>query len=157
MSGYVLSLAMYLIYRTIGMVISWLYVHNLWDINIVCCLWLPAGQYCGVDGLSVPTGDCTAGWYCANGAYSDMPVEFDSATADFTINITCPGYLTNNTGGPCTAGRHTAIDLFWLINVWTDGLQRALESMLCQTLHVRLASNTQTIKSSDWLIWCYAL
>lgn len=64
-----------------------------------------AGKYCDSDGLAEPVDDCVAGWYCSGGAYSSTPVEYISSMTGFTINVSCPTYLTNDTGGPCLAGK----------------------------------------------------
>ena len=47
----------------------------------------------------------------------------------------------------------------WLINVTSEGLNwhhMLWQSILHQTLHVRLSWDTQTIQSNDWLKWCCA-
>ena len=31
------------------------------------------GQYCGAEGLSEPTGNCSEGFYCSGGASESMP------------------------------------------------------------------------------------
>ena len=66
--------------------------------------FLTAGQYCSVDGLAEPSGDCNSGWFCSTGAFSHRPVEFDNSSVSFSINVSCPTYLTNYTGGSCTPG-----------------------------------------------------
>ncbi|OEH77833.1 hypothetical protein cyc_01966 [Cyclospora cayetanensis] len=37
------------------------------------CLPCPPGKYCGSRGLTEPTGDCLAGYYCQGGAWSPAP------------------------------------------------------------------------------------
>ncbi|XP_071505048.1 uncharacterized protein [Diadema antillarum] len=39
-----------------------------------CILCLP-GRYCEIPGLSWPTGECDAGWYCINGSQFSQPTE----------------------------------------------------------------------------------
>ena len=37
------------------------------------CRPCPAGQFCGQSGLTGPSGDCLAGWYCSEGSREAMP------------------------------------------------------------------------------------
>lgn len=63
-----------------------------------------AGKYCAGEGLVEPTGDCSAGWYCSRGAFSDRPSPVvNASSSDF--NLTCPVYSLNDTGGVCLPGK----------------------------------------------------
>ncbi|CAG9336329.1 unnamed protein product [Blepharisma stoltei] len=53
------------------------------------CVLCDAGKYCETAGLSAPTGDCAAGWYCITGAVIDRPV-------------------TSSQGGICPRGSYCA-------------------------------------------------
>ena len=37
------------------------------------CRDCPAGEYCGVQGLSAPSGNCSEGWFCTGAAFQSMP------------------------------------------------------------------------------------
>lgn len=64
------------------------------------CVPCEPGKYCATPGLSVPTGDCTAGWYCVRGAWSDQPADITSF--NYTMSSCfCPA---NQTGGKCQPG-----------------------------------------------------
>ena len=39
-----------------------------------CTICTP-GQYCDVDGLDAPSGNCSAGFYCTGGAVVSVPTE----------------------------------------------------------------------------------
>ena len=62
-----------------------------------------AGWYCDSDGLSEPVGLCAPGWYCSGGAFSNKPQTY--VNGSFTVDISCPTYLMNDTGGMCLAGK----------------------------------------------------
>ena len=56
--------------------------------NVTECKSCVYGKYCGETGLSLPSGDCWAGFYCLQGAkYPNNPVE-------------------DSSGGPCPAGHY---------------------------------------------------
>ena len=64
----------------------------------------PAGQYCQFDGLATPTGNCTAGYYCASRAMTATPT--DVATGNI-----CPAgyYCVEGSGWPtsCSPGTYS--------------------------------------------------
>ena len=60
-------------------------------------IWL----FSSADGLSVPSGNCSAGWYCTSGAFSATPTFSDNSTANIS-QCSCP--LANYTGGQCWPG-----------------------------------------------------
>ncbi|XP_077985306.1 uncharacterized protein LOC144439946 [Glandiceps talaboti] len=66
------------------------------------CLSCPPGEYCEADGLELPTGNCSEGWYCTGGSYMDKPLPFSNAS-DIS-ECTCP--LVNYTGGKCWPGTY---------------------------------------------------
>jgi hypothetical protein len=68
------------------------------DANL-CQACLP-GQYCGTSGLSSPTGDCAAGFFCPAGTSVSSPVE----------TICPPGYICpagSKTPQLCPNGKYT--------------------------------------------------
>lgn len=76
-----------------------------------CAPCLP-GQYCGSPGLTAPSGDCAAGYFCAGGASTPAPV--DGVTGDACVaGEYCPpgsasplycaaGYYCSDTSGNLT-------------------------------------------------------
>ena len=40
------------------------------------CKLCPGGQYCAGSGLELPTGNCSAGYYCPGGQNMSMPTEY---------------------------------------------------------------------------------
>ena len=42
--------------------------------NQTSCDLCPPGQYCQGEGLSQPSGNCSAGWFCTGGASQSMPI-----------------------------------------------------------------------------------
>jgi hypothetical protein len=53
------------------------------------CSQCPGGQYCGQEGLTTPSGDCSAGYYCIGGASSSTPT--DGITGDICpMGAYCP-------------------------------------------------------------------
>ena len=82
------------------------------------CSRCSAGQYCGGDALSAPTGDCQAGYYCTVGVFDDQgeycfdleiyQADYDPATDSnlSDVNASLIPYLVNcgDDGGPCTRG-----------------------------------------------------
>lgn len=57
--------------------------------------------FSSADGLSSPSGNCSAGWYCTGRSYMTMPTFSDTASANIS-SCSCP--LTNYTGGRCWPG-----------------------------------------------------
>lgn len=43
--------------------------------NDTACLSCTGGSYCQTQGLAAPTGNCSAGWYCLDGAIQAMPTD----------------------------------------------------------------------------------
>ncbi|XP_070551431.1 multiple epidermal growth factor-like domains protein 6 [Ptychodera flava] len=82
------------------------------------CFPCPGGFYCGHEGLSAPSGECTAGYYCISGAYMSTPL--DGVTGDI-----CP------TGAFCPAGSNSS----WLCPPGTynptQGLRSEDECLAC--------------------------
>ena len=58
------------------------------------CLPCPSGKFCFYPGLSTPSGNCTAGFFCKSGAKSASPND--------TVNMLCPvgRYCENGTINP---------------------------------------------------------
>lgn len=65
-----------------------------------------AGQYCAGDANSVPTGDCSPGWYCTSGAYSNKPTPYVNTSESYSVSE-CPVYSLNETGGLCEPGKQS--------------------------------------------------
>lgn len=62
------------------------------------CIPCTPGKYCPISGLENPVGDCSAGWYCRRGSWSDKPVDLGNTT-----NEGC--YCSNvSIGGKCMPG-----------------------------------------------------
>ena len=61
------------------------------------CLPCPPGTFCGGDGLSEPSGNCSCGWYCSGGAFSSKPIAPTNYSNDCVIEFT---------GGPCPPGSY---------------------------------------------------
>ena len=57
---------------------------------------------CAVDGLSAPTGNCSAGWFCTGGSWMAEPTAADNTTDLATCS--CPD--ANYTGGRCWPGSY---------------------------------------------------
>ncbi|EDV25654.1 uncharacterized protein TRIADDRAFT_55968 [Trichoplax adhaerens] len=70
--------------------------------SISDCLMCPPGKYCEQDGLSQPTGNCSAGYYCNGWSYQSTPIQYSNAT-DIS-QCSCP--TTNYTGGRCWPGTY---------------------------------------------------
>ncbi|KAI8480901.1 hypothetical protein Bbelb_413740, partial [Branchiostoma belcheri] len=75
------------------------------------CAQCTAGSYCETPGLSVPTAECYAGYYCTGGASSPTPLKDGvdaSNNVTFTGNDECPigHFCPNGTAYPqdCPAG-----------------------------------------------------
>lgn len=49
-------------------------------VELADCLSCPGGRYCGSQGLTNWTGDCSAGFYCTVNSTSDSPL--DGVTGD---------------------------------------------------------------------------
>ena len=64
------------------------------------CTPCDPGKYCGTPGLSAPTDDCDAGWYCVRGAWSATPTDLANYT---NAGCFCP---VNSTGGKCQPGQY---------------------------------------------------
>ncbi|RUS80922.1 hypothetical protein EGW08_011303, partial [Elysia chlorotica] len=80
--------------------------------DISNCTECTAGSYCERDGLSAPTGECWAGFYCTGGASAPTPIFDNVNTTDnstFTGNDRCPVgyYCTNGTTYPIPCPRGT--------------------------------------------------
>ena len=71
------------------------------------CLPCKSGQFCATTGLSAPTGDCSEGYYCIEGASSATP----SADPDGKFGpCTTGNYCPTKTGAPipCPPGTFRA-------------------------------------------------
>ncbi|KAL8270980.1 hypothetical protein Esti_005101 [Eimeria stiedai] len=68
------------------------------------CMACPAGKYCGSRGLTDPSGDCFAGFYCEGRAWSPAPSEFEkNPDGDFpSSGRLCPSgyYCEQGTKSP---------------------------------------------------------
>ena len=67
------------------------------------CVPCEPGKYCPTSGLEVPYGNCSEGWYCKRGAWSNKPNDIGNFTND-----TC--YCSNkSTGGQCQKGYYCPV------------------------------------------------
>ncbi len=57
------------------------------------CTQCPSGFYCEEAGLSVPTGECRAGFYCTGGASSSTPIDDMVSTVPTEKTSTVPAEL----------------------------------------------------------------
>ena len=78
------------------------------------CIPCDAGKYCNDSGLTVPTGDCDAGYFCVQGVHT--------ATPEMTNLTHCPLHFAHmSVGGKCPAGfycpkgskTYTGKTVFW--------------------------------------------
>ena len=69
-------------------------------------LFIPAGMYCQTNGLSNPTGLCSAGYYCDGG--SDTATPTGAGGGYCTTGYYCPEGSTEMT--PCTPGDYCGVD-----------------------------------------------
>lgn len=79
------------------------------------CIGCPAGKFCGRTGLSKPSGDCFAGYYCLKSSKNPFPVK-NLAASNFTFryyNDLCPPgfYCEEGTTHPenCPAGTFSTL------------------------------------------------
>lgn len=65
------------------------------------CLACPPGKYCDTNGQTAPTGDCSAGYFCESGAWSDSPTTVGG--------YPCPAgyYCVNGTSSPAACPEGT--------------------------------------------------
>lgn len=73
------------------------------------CLNCPPGKYCQTKGLSAPTGDCAAGYFCKESAETARPSALDAVSGRWgkcTIGHYCP--IGTAYPYPCPAGTFTA-------------------------------------------------
>lgn len=64
------------------------------------------GQYCGAQGLDVPSGPCAKGYYCIRGAWSKKPTDLGVYGYNNATNVSqcfCPN---TTTGGICSPGEY---------------------------------------------------
>ena len=64
------------------------------------CLPCPPRLYCEGHGLSVPTGDCSAGYYCTIGSHTDTPLQ----TVNSSLIVECPTTQLASPGALCGPG-----------------------------------------------------
>ena len=69
----------------------------------VSCIPCPGGMYCSSEGLSLPTGLCSGGWYCSEGSENAMP-SVQSQGGLCSAGTFCPNGSSLPTN--CTAGRY---------------------------------------------------
>lgn len=69
--------------------------------NPTSCLPCTPGKFCEGYGLTSPSGDCDAGWYCSRGAHSKRPTSLTNLVYNNSLDFLCPAYLVNQTGGIC--------------------------------------------------------
>ncbi|KAJ8035012.1 hypothetical protein HOLleu_22086 [Holothuria leucospilota] len=62
------------------------------------CTLCDPGKYCAYEGNTTYTGDCAPGYFCIQGAWTDMPSDFDNYTSGDCL---CP---STSTGGICQPG-----------------------------------------------------
>ena len=69
------------------------------------CLNCPPGRYCADKGLSAPSGDCAAGYFCLESAESSRPAALDLISGRWgkcTVGHYC--YSATSHPYPCPAG-----------------------------------------------------
>ena len=66
------------------------------------CELCPPGKFCSPAGRDKPSGECSGGWYCLRGAWSQRPVHFGSCLPN-TTSCFCPN---TTTGGECQPGEY---------------------------------------------------
>ena len=108
------------------------------------CTECPPGKFCGRTGLSKPSGDCFAGYYCLKSSQYPYPVMNLTASANFTFkyyNDRCPSgyYCTRGTTHPenCPAGTFSTM----------GGIANASECQPCQA--GRYCSFSGPVRSSE--------
>lgn len=72
--------------------------------NPSSCLLCTPGKFCEGYGLTSPSGDCDAGWFCRRGAHSKRPTLITNVVYNNSLVFTCPAYLVNQTGDICPVG-----------------------------------------------------
>lgn len=71
------------------------------------CTPCTAGKFCETPGLSAPTGDCQAGYYCIEGAWIATPM--DGTTGNIcSVGSYCPMGSIATT--PCPAGTYGPVE-----------------------------------------------
>eukprot|EP01135_Chromosphaera_perkinsii_P006890 Nk52_evm45s621 gene=Nk52_evmTU45s621 len=68
-----------------------------------CKACLP-GKYCETSGLASPTGDCSAGFYCASGSATKNPASVTANGGPCPTGNYCP--VGTSSPLPCPAGQH---------------------------------------------------
>ena len=69
--------------------------------SVSACLPCSAGDYCGSEGLEMPSGQCSPGYFCSGFAQSPTPSLFDSILFSDDSNLICSN---TSTGDICPAG-----------------------------------------------------
>lgn len=97
------------------------------------CKLCSPGKYCGAQGLEIPSGNCSAGWYCVGGSWSSKP------TAEGNVSMpentcTCPAF--NSTGSKCLPGTYcpsgSSAPIKCEAGSYCDQPELALPAGLCQ-------------------------
>ena len=65
------------------------------------CTQCTYGHYCGTDGLTEPTGECWAGFYCLRGASSPNNPVVDATSGPCPAGHYCPNATSYPLGCPC--------------------------------------------------------
>ncbi|KAI4904543.1 hypothetical protein NFI96_029611 [Prochilodus magdalenae] len=71
------------------------------------CVPCPAGKYCASSGLSAPTGDCSPGYVCIQGASLSQPPG-DSTGRKCTAGFYCPAGTSHMQ--PCPPGTYSSLE-----------------------------------------------
>jgi hypothetical protein len=77
-------------------------------INIAQCLSCPPGMYCGEVGLTKPSGNCSAGYFCSGGAADAIASTCDVRTAmcDASDCANLQSKVPGSCGGQCPQGSY---------------------------------------------------
>ena len=60
------------------------------------CSSCVGGMYCETPGLTLPTGDCNAGYYCPGGSNTSTPLSLSGSMGDTcTLGHYCPAGTAN--------------------------------------------------------------
>ena len=86
------------------------------------CLKCLPGHYCQGDLSSKPTGKCTAGWYCTQGALptdkgSSVPDQYPAQPGTYTISVATTTYPTDD---PVYVLHTPAIEIPCPVGTYTD-------------------------------------
>ena len=74
--------------------------------TILCTV--AGGEYCGGDGLALPSGLCDAGYYCSGASPTATPAQGSAYGGNCVAGEFCPEGSSVQT--PCTPGHYCAVD-----------------------------------------------